>query len=382
MTTNDSVTGLCVDDLLLDKLLISRLQAWINSREPGVSWVTGHRGTGVSTMVRILVQDMDVVWIATNTPWSRQFFGLATSTSSVLRPKIVVIEEFDEVLTNEVMHADLATLIKSSPKLPIVCVGHHRTGRAASLCRGANTFHFPAISSASLATYLEGRGLASLHADSSAQSIDVGQAMMAGKYNSSHTDVSLKTEDAVHAILGKRVQFQDALRMYDQDAGVGIGVFENYLHTTTSMDIDATTADHFSFANVLEEYERRYDWADTSDYQAVHMVGAPLLSATTNDLGSMRFGTMWSKLQNQCSKAKSVKHIQLKRAELGLGSTSIQDIAFFRQLISNSMTHEPECVKRVCRSIGLDHVATLQTMRLWPCEYKLSTHAKVKRWIE
>ena len=381
MAGNDIISGLRVDDLLLDQQLISRLQTWIDSREAGITWVTGHRGTGISTMIRILVKDMDVVWIATSTPWSRQFFVLATSTSSVLRPKIVVIEEFDEVLLNEVMHADLAALIKSKPKLPILCVGHHRTGRAASLCRGALEFHFPAVSSATLASYLEARGLASssnAHKASSTQSIDVGQALVAGRYNSSHTDVSLNLEDTVHAILNKKVQFLDALRLYDHDSGVGIGVFENYLQA--SRELTAETAEHFSIANVLEEYERRYDWADTTEYQAMHVVGAPLVMAPTSDSGVLRFGTMWSKLQNQCSKAKSIKNIQMKRAELGFGSTSVQDISYFRQMVANSL-HDPECAKHVFRAIGLDEVGILQTMRLWPCEYKLSTHAKVKRWI-
>lgn len=225
---------------LLDPAARERLRAWLADDPVGTAWVTGHPGSGMTTLVRGLVRGMGAVWLTPATMRSRAFFrDVCENAVSVtgLR-KVVVLDELDVVLGNETAMMDVAHVVRHSARVPVVCI--LKNSRAALTCglrkKAALVVDFPRPTHEAMvravAAVARAEGLAQDRVEALCVSApgDVRHVLQTLRADAPATrDVGMATADAVASLLGGGHTVDSAMRLFWGDTGgVPSGVFEAY----------------------------------------------------------------------------------------------------------------------------------------------------------
>jgi hypothetical protein len=192
--------------------------------------------------------------------------------------------------------------------------------------------------------------------------------------------------DSVQALLDNAPAGLDAaLRAYATDPSiVSMGLWENYLRASAS--VCPGVADSFSIADVVDTAMYAHQtWALSDVYGAIAVGGAAVLldRDPAASFAVEKFGTIWSRGYNQCARTKNVRAIALARAEAGLPSMPVTDLAYVRQLLAAAVeSGDRDRVRAAAAGVGGQAAAVLCVMRLWDTKYRQSQHARVKKMLD
>ena len=387
----------------LDGCMVGRLREWMASGGAGTAWLTGFSGSGMTTLVESLTKehDMEAVWVTSGTPRSRAFLRDVCRNPVAVngRRKMLVLDELDVMLGNEAAMLDVSFVVKTSALVvPVVCV--LKSTRAARQCelrkKASVVLDFPAPTPAVMARVVadvlgaEGLDLSGVDVEglcSAAPPGDIRHVMQTLRASTGAAEMraaGLQTADAVARVFREATTVDEAMRVFWGETGaVSSGIFEAYCQAAAGVEDAAAFADMASCADLVDEKihaTHRWDLLDLYGCLTTASAAVLLPSATVT---LQKYGVTWNQDYARCTKAKQLKKVDLRRAEMGLSPLGVGGAAAVRGMLLGLLT-DREAFCAVCARAGLDAASVLHVMRLWGqlhTEYKLSTHARVKKWL-
>lgn len=398
---------------------IACVREWLASGATGPALATAVPGSGLTTLVTLLVAEagLDPVWIGCATPRIKSLLERAGSNavSVTLRRKIIVVDEFDALSsTDSQAAADVLAFAKSSPPLPVLLASHAtRSQKTHEFAKSWPKFPLGRPSPARLTAYLTAvaarHGIAAPAVDDIARRTkgDLRAALMAldlarvapSTVAAAPPDTKDEAEDALDladAVLrGQRGHtVQDCMKLFAMEpAVVPMGVYENYLASLGKDDLEAArrAAEGFSDADRVDRYMYARQAWDLMDNYGVNSVAVPVLSMRryrvskpSQTLGITKFGSLWSKVYNMCAKIKHVKHVSQTAAEAGVRPLVAADLAWVRHMLRSVVGAKAATdadIRAACWPYPPPMV--LHIARLDPAGsaawYKQAVHARVKR---
>lgn len=380
----------------LDPGKVAEVREWLASGVAGAAWLTGSPGSGMTSLVRELTRDMEAVWLTSATLRSRQFLREVCSHPLAVngKRKVLVLDELDVLLGNEAVMLDVAFTVRHNACIPVVCI--LKSSRVATVCelqkKAALVVHFPppthdamvaAVTAVAVAEGLQLADIDSLCHQAPGDIRHVLQTMRAG--STTTRSITMQTADAVVVLLRDPCDVRTALSLYSADAGgVPTGVFESYWQTSTNIDDVVAYVDSASAADVVDEVihgKHRWDLLDVHGSLTTASAAITLPKGRTVQLH--KYGAVWNKAYQLCSKTKTLKAIQAARSARGLPTMPATELAFLRFMVSAALASRGglEAAADTCRTAGLDAAACLGVMRLWGTGYRLGTHNKLKKLL-
>ena len=247
--------------VLLDDATTLLLRRWMDGvadvdvKAP-TAFVTARVGSGVSTLLRLLVSELGLegVWIHAGTPRIADVLeDVGRSRVSVTgRRKIVIVDEFDAVSADKVTISAIVAFAKTG-KLRMVCAGHaSRSSKASEFATKWVRFDFPRIPTTTIEAYLRSLGFGPAASKVSAKRADGDLRAALNSVNSPDSkDVVVEGLDGVDLVLSRAaLTVRDAMVMHEPSV-VAMGVFENYHAILAKNDtgIADVVSDAFSMAD-------------------------------------------------------------------------------------------------------------------------------------
>lgn len=402
---------------------VAALRAWMRDGAVGPALVTAAPGSGLTTLVTLLVREvgMDAVWIGCATPRVKQLLQAAGASpvSVTLRRKIIVVDEFDVFGSDSVALADALAFAKAGPPLPVLFASRAtRSQKSLEYAKSWPRFELGRASPAALRAYLRascdrhgvGADDACIAAVVKATKGDLRAALMtldalrikaggcaavADDTVARHAkDETSDALDAVESLLrGERgADVADCLKVHGMDpAVVPMGLYENYLGSLGKGDLAAAAAaaDWFSAADRVDRYlYSRQAWECLEHYAAAAVAGPVLCmrrqraSKPSATYGVTKFGSVWSRMYNMYAKMKHVRGLARARAAAGLADLDAGDLALVRECVRGALAAgDDEGLRRACAGLGPTEVLQLARLQLGPAWYKPAQHARVRRLL-
>lgn len=376
----------------LDAAETSRVRDWLASGAAGMAWLTGHPGSGMSTLVRDLTAGMEVVWLTPSTMRSRAFMRDVCSNPTAVngKRKVLVLDELEPILSNEVAVADVAHIVKANSCVPIVCVLQAtRAALSAPLRKkAALVADFPrppheamvaTVTRVAAQLGLDAAPIDGLCRQAPGDVRHVLETLRAAVCTT--RTLTMLTADAVAEVLAGPRDFHAGMTAFLADTGgVPAGIFETYWHTTPDVSRCLAYLDLASAADLVDAHiHGRHAWDLLEPYGALAVGGAMTLPRC-HGVRLAKYGTDWNKACMQSTKAKLVRGVRDRRAAAGMGDLSVMDLALVRGMVQRRLDR-PEEAAEVLSGAGLGATEALHVMRLWGSGYKLSTHAKIKKLL-
>lgn len=402
---------------------VAALRAWLMAGAAGPALATAAPGSGLSTLVRLLLREtgLESVWLGGAQPRLRAVLehAVANPLTVTLRRKAVVIDDVDALAaTDSAAFADVLACIRRRPPVQVLCLGHDsRSQKTYEYAKAWTRFALGRPSASTLAAYLRRVAEAHLPRDLDATLLDDVAKRCRGDVRAalSALDVYARAPpppasgaareppaaaagfckddaseglDIVEALLrGEHAGVAGGLRAFRQEPSVvPMGLYENYVSALRPCDaaIAADVAHAYSNADLVDRYmysRQCWDVFDAYGACAVCDPVARLGAAPRRALTVQKFGSVWSKLYNMCAKTKHVKSVNAKRAEHGLAPLGACDLASVRLMARAEIERgDAESIRNVAWPLSSQHVLGL--MRLDPggsAWYKQSSHARLKK---
>ena len=392
----------------LDAPMVGRLRVWLASGAAGTAWLTGFSGSGMTVLVDALTreQGLEAVWMTSGTPRTRAFLRDVCRNPVAVngRRKVLVIDELDVMLGNEAAMLDVSFVVKTSAKVvPVVCV--LKSTRAARECelrkKACVVLDFPppppdVMARVVTAVALE-EGLGG------AAGVDAGvvgamcaaappgdlrhvlQTLRASTPAAEMRTAGLQTCDAVARVFRDCTTVDEAMVLFAGETGaVSTGIFEAYCQAAAGVEDASAYADMASCADLVDaKIHSMHRW-ELLDLYGCLTTGSAAVVLPPATVSLQKYGVTWNQEYARCTKAKQLKHIEFGRMEAGLSALGVDGVAAVRGMLLRSLK-DRDAFCDVCVGAGLDAAAVLRVMRLWGqqhTEYKLSTHARVKKWLD
>lgn len=393
------------DDLLLDPGIVDDMARWFESCKRGDIAIikAASAGCGVSTAIRLLASDARCEPIFVTTGLSRLNAFLRDVSSSLYtalerRKKVIVLDPVDALFADQTAAGDILDYIKTSgdKSAPIVCAGFLQRASLAKVRDVADPkrctyIEFPKIETERALKALLAAFGATLPRDTihSAWDNSCGdlRSCIAGLSigNDVGKDIVCDGADAVKRVLfGKGVTLEEAMSLHDGDAQlVTMGVFENYQVSAPDLRTCLEVADAFSVADVVEE--RIYgnqEW-HLADFYAAMTTGVPAMVLPKIGYDEPwpeieKFGSVWSRSNNQRSKQKSLRDIAIRLQEMGRTTVPAEDVAYLRGMfLWCSKNNDFVTFCKLARD--LDDSTVLSIMRLFKVKYTQTDHSRFKK---
>lgn len=410
-------------DVLLSQTELGALRAWLRQGTGGPARVTAPQGAGLTTAVTLLAREMDfeTLWLTPGQHRAKHLLADAASSTVAVngKKKLVVLDDFDTMSSDAQLVGELASLAKAGCRVPILCLGHSsRMPKLDDSTKKWAAFKFARPSTKTLAARVhhiaqtEGLDLSAESADSLCRaargdirsvlnSLDLSRRAAAaaaaadGEQGTTGTtgrvaatyvkDVTMEGLDVVAMLLSQpESEMIESLRLASLDSSVvPMGLFENFLDIADGIESAAVADDYFSLADVAEKKAYASQSWDLLDLHLALSVAGPCVTLKRKQ-GAVsdpkKFGIVWSKMYNQCAKAKGLRAVAHARAEAGLGTLGACDLAFVRHIINSGLARGDDGAVASALA-GMQPQHALATMRLWKGEYKASTHARVKKLL-
>lgn len=392
-----------VDAGALDAALAGRLRDFLASGRAGAAWVTYAPGSGMSRLVRALVEDLrlEPVWVTAAAAKSREFLRTVcrSPVAVTFKRKVLVMDELDVLLSNDAAMLDVAYVVKHSAHVPVVCLLKHT--RAARECdlrkKAALALDFPAPPPHALAAVAvavaraegldEARARALCDAAPPGDLRHVLTTLRAGACATAR-DYVAQTAESVARVFGSCATLDEALRIYGGDAGaVAGGVFETYCDACDTIEQAAGYADSASAGDLIDEHiHARQRW-DLAEAHGACAVASAALCLPRRRVALERYGVAWNKNYMRLTKAKQLRAVDRARRERGLAPLGADGAAYVRHMLLAALAAKGprdatrEAFVALAAGAGLDAANVLNVMRLWDSGYTLSTHARVRRWL-
>jgi len=340
--------------VLLDDATTLLLRRWMDGAvvadadKAPTAFVTARVGSGVSTLLRLLVSELGLegVWIHAGTPRIADVLeDVGRSRISVTgRRKIVIVDEFDAVSADKVTISAIVAFAKTG-KLRMVCAGHaSRSSKASEFATKWARFDFPRIPTTKIEAYLRSLGFGPAASKVSAKRADGDLRAALNSVDSPDSkDVVVEGLDGVDLVLSRTaLTVRDAMVMHEPSV-VAMGVFENYQAILAKNDtgIADIVSDSFSMADVFDEKMFSTQQWDLAGFYAATAIAAPALAIRERPgrktTSVEKFGSVWSKAYNARAKAKNVKTINAARSAAGLTCMSVEDLALHRLIVKAAL---------------------------------------------
>ena len=387
----------------LDPEMVGTLRAWMASGDAGTAWVTGYSGSGMTCLVDALTREhgLEAVWVTSGTPRSRAFLRDVCRNPVAVngKRKVLVLDELDVMLGNEAAMLDVSYVVRTSALVvPVVCI--LKSTRAARGCelrkKACVVADFPPPSPAVMARVAtevardEGLDISHVDVDAMCAAAPPGdirhvlQTLRASTGAAEMRAACLQTADAVATLFRDATTVDEAMRVFWGETGaVSSGVFEVYCQAAAGVEDAAAFADMASCADLVDEKihaTHRWDMLDlygclTTASAAVMLPSAPVTLH--------KYGVTWNQDYARCTKAKQLKKVDFRRAQAGMSALGVEGASAVRAILLR-LLGDKEAFCRVAVGAGLDAASVLQVMRMWGqhhTDYKLSTHARVKKWL-
>jgi hypothetical protein len=410
-------------DSLLSQTTIAEVRQWLRglfaSRGGGVAVLTAPTGSGLSTMVRLLLSEIgaDVVDVGSSQLRLKAFVADACQSpiSVTGRPKVLVVEEFDVLVGTDANVA--GDLMLKAPRVATLCLARSgRSSRFADATKAYTSFAFRAPRSDSIARVLLAarRGDAAAAARVAAECRgDVRAALAAWAFKSAKApaadapaaddgsdapnadapaaadaylrDMVPEGMDSVEALLASHSSVDAVLAAFSSDPGiVSMGLWENY--TSVAADVCPGVSESFSAADVVDAAMYRTQNWTLHDVYGAFAAAAPSAYLTRTPKAKKpridKFGTIWSRMYNQCARLRHVKGIARARAEAGLGFLQVEDLAYLRDILDAALASgDADAVRAAAAGVGGRAEEVLMLMRLWERGYRQSAHSRVKKML-
>jgi hypothetical protein len=384
-------------DLLLDAECIRKVKRWIRETTG-----KGHVlivesvsiGVGISTLLRLACHEdhVEPVMIETSMPKLKTFLrDIAGSSHTVdFKKKILVIDSLDAVFSEPTCASELSDYFKTISPIPAICAGHRLRSSASKLhdMISPKEYHietvtFPEVDEIRARTYLEtirqtlGKSApitwnGDLRNALAAIDVDVSDAQK---------DEQCDGIDAVRRVLfDPHLTISDSITMHEGDVSmITAGTHENYPLTGQTIDACARMADIYSITDVMDECMYDTQRWELGDICMAISSGGPIvyLDKTTGNsrMDLSKFGTFWSRGNNQRTKEKAVRAIRAIMIERGMHASShIESLATLRMIITSQRWSD---ILPIIRDIPNEHV--LSIMRLWKCGFTQSNYSTLKK---
>lgn len=405
---------------------VACLRDWIASGVPGPALATAPPGSGLTTLVSLLVKEagLEPVWIGCGTPRIRALLDEAAAcpVSATMRRKILVMDEFDALQACDTSSAtECVSATRTKKSIPMLFLAHpYRSQKTYEFAKKWPRFAFARPSLAVMTSYLSkvcskhGMGDPGIAA-SVAASVkgDVRAALMAldihRRSASAATTAPATTApattapaakdeacdplDLVEAVLrGERGHtVRDCLHMFSMEgSALPMGLFENYLTWVHKDDTDVVRgiADAYSTGDIIDKHMYSKQAWDVYDAYGVHTVVAPSLGMKRTRRGDpkatvVKFGSVWSKAYNSCAKMKNVRALAHAFSEGGHAALDTCDMAFVRACIKAALERGDEgAIRAACAPLTASHVLHLVRLDAGPggsAWYKQAHHNRVKK---
>lgn len=417
-------------DVALSDVGITQLRAWM--REPSAAGerkraalVCAAPGSGLTTLLRLLAKEMnfEAVWIGTGTQRIKALLTDACTSPVAVngKRKLVIVDEFDGLFASDITTCtDVLGFTKKSPT-PFVCLAHTtRNSRLLDATKHMERFQFQRPSTA-VVTGIVKRAI-------TAGALQISEDALAGIVSSAagnirealaavafwgrggqHADVTAKHAideeevvdvesidpsmatidglDVVQNLLKEDPGVTRCLQLYLRDPSVlSMGLNENYLGAATSLDQCVPISESFSAADTVETHMYKHQAWDVFEAYGAYAVAGPV-QALHSSQGKVKpvtvtkFGSIWSKLYNQCAKTKNAKLISFGRMESGLpGSLPVPDLGYVRDMLHLAVQRwDAAQIRQTVAALGGTPAHALALMRLWHTEYKQTAHGKLKK---
>ena len=157
--------------------------------------------------------------------------------------------------------------------------------------------------------------------------------------------------DVVEAVLtgARGISPDEAARMHEPSM-VAMGMFENYHAVTRDLDTLADVADWFSVSDVVDARSHGAadpPFGDRALYRVVALAGpARALGASKGTCAVKKFGSVWSKQFNACTKSNQVKALAAARGGRGMAALEPGDLAFVRSGVRRCLARGDDAALR------------------------------------
>lgn len=401
---------------------VACLRQWMASGAPGPALATAAPGSGLTTLVQLLVREtgLDAVWVGCATPRVRALLDHAGANpvSVTMRRKLVVVDEFDALGCGDSSAlADALAFARGKPPVPLLFLAHAtRSQKTHEFAKSWPLFHMGRPSPAAVAAYLL-RVRAAHAPDVPVAEVEALAAAVKGDVRAALTALDLRRRregavdvkdevcdglDLAEAVLrGERgATVPECLRLFGMEPAVlPMGVHENYLPClgggAQDVDAAAAVADAFSRGDLVDRYMYARQAWEVMDVYGAHVVAAASMalrrrrSRVPAGFGITKFGSLWSKMYNTCAKTKNVRALAAAYAEAGRTPLRPCDLAYVRAclkaLLQRKAAAEGDDIRRVCAPLTPPLVLALCRLDAGPggsAWYKQTCHARVKRALE
>jgi hypothetical protein len=425
---------------LYSQLRIAELRAWMRPQDPVAgpaagpavdtagpmpALATAGPGSGLTTLVRLLVRELDLeaVWTWCGLPNIRALLETAARSARgvTLRPKIIVVDEVDAM--DSATLADVVAFVKTRPPAKVLLLAHTmRSQKPLEFAKKWPVFAFGKPSETTLRAYLA-RVVREHGLPADDQDLQRLARQAAGDVRAALTALDImsrgrsgKTDgasDAVQEHQNFKDEFADPLDLVDavlraqrgatvaeglwlhemEGATVSAGLYENYLGCLEADDLRTAclVSEAYSVADVGDEHmfsRQLWELQDACGALAVaapamHLHARPRRSTSACAAPVSKFGSLWSKMYNACAKTKHAKTLFLAYAQHGCAVPSACELAYVRGmlrdcLVNRAAGHE-QLLRRCCWPLAPAQVMCLA--RLTPggsAWYKPGLHARVK----
>lgn len=392
-------------DVLLSQTELAALRSWLRSGR-GVARATAPPGAGLTTAVQLLAKElgMEALWITAASTRAKMLLTDAIGSPVAVsgRPKLVVLDDFDALLSDTQLTSELGKL-PAGLATPVLCLGHAvRSSRTDDISRKWTQFKFqkpPARAVLDRARHVAEREgircapgaledlVAAARGDmrSVLNALDLTRSTQLRVGEDTLDDV-VDGMDAVKLLLRDPVPFARAMRMATLDCSVmPMGMYENYLACMSDVSVDI--ADLYSAADVTDKRMYAMQAWDLMDLYAAQTVAGPAVLVSRgksldkiDKIDPQKFGLVWSRMYNQCAKAKNLRALCHSRAEAGLPFLDACDLSYVRGMVLDLVGRgDGDALAQACHGMQDHDVLTL--MRLWKTDYKTSTHARTKKML-
>ena len=402
---------------------VASLRAWMASGATGPALATAGPGSGLTTLVALLVAEtgLEGVWVGCATPRVKAALAQmgASPVAVTLRRKIIVIDEVDAMGSSGGETSSLSealAFVKTKPPLPVLFLGHAtRSQKPLEFAKAWPRFAFGRPGAPRLAAYLA--DVAAKHGIAAASdewvrdlasrargdvraalnAMDMLRHAPAGAAAAPPPDIKddcIEGLDLTEAVLrgeaGRGVR--ECLRMYAMEPAVlPMGMWENYLSTLGKEDIRAVAAaaDGFADADRIDRFVYSRQAWDLQEAYGASAVAVPAMSLARHrrskppkTVSVTKFGSVWSKMYNACAKVKHVRSLALAYAEAGAQPLSACELAWVRRCLQCAIKRgDKEDIRRACWPLAAPDVLHLARLDAGPggsAWYTQAVHGRVK----
>jgi len=392
-------------DVLFDAHDVAICREWMRTAKgPGTVLIleTPHTGMGVSTLLRLLCGELGIepIAISTNIPKLKTLLKDASGSPFTVEglKKIMIVDPLDAVLAEPTCATDLSEFFKSKAPIPAIVAGIRLRSSLAKLgdmvspkVYSVTTLTFKAIEDSIALAYLE--DIKRRH-NKRVNVKDVWTGDLRNALAALDTDVprSIKDDhcDGVQAVarvlFEKTLTIRDSIAMHEGDVSmITAGTHENYPHTGQTIETCARMADVYSITDAMDEHMYTTQRWELGDVCTAISSGGPVAyldkdaGAAHKHIDLSKFGTIWSRNNNQRTKEKALRGIRQIMIEHGMCmGHHIESIATIRGMMMHAVKRDEwDHVSRIVNILPPETV--LAIMRLWKSGYTQAHHGVYKK---